>query len=271
MFDSENSPETAESQSQGSEGQAEAPKPSLADLLKDTPETAPTGEAGETHEKAEPTEGKTLKALSDLAERLGVEVKDLYAVEVPMSDGQAMSLGALKDAVAKQEDLTQRELEVEERRIRIEADQTRAQAELKALIAALPPKAISEQVLQLVRQKAEAELAQERKAVMQSIPEWADESRRNAELQGMVAYLGDYGFPPTYLQGAFDHRLIRLVRDGYLRKMRVEQALAKVQEVKRPSTTGKSSPAGAAKKPGGKPANPNLRGPSERLKALLDS
>ena len=49
----------------------------------------------------------------------------------------------------------------------------------------------------------------------------------------------------------------------------IEQALAKVQEVKRPGT-GKSSPHGAAKRPGSAKPATNSKGPEARLMALLD-
>lgn len=252
--------------------QPEDHSPSLEDLLKDPePETVGQGDAGETQQKAEPQEGVSPKTLKDWAEKLGVDAKDLYAIEVPMADGKGVTLGELKDQFAQGDDLTRRELEFEERRVRQEADWTRAQTELKTLIQALPPKALSEQALQLVRQKAEVELRSEREATLRTIPEWGDETRREAELQGMVEMLSDYGFSPNYLQEAFSHRLIRFVRDAYLRKQRVEQALAKVQKVDRPSTTGKSSPAGAAKKPSTSQPSKSSKGPEANLMALLQS
>jgi hypothetical protein len=266
MSEFENSPETAPESPT-----TEAHTPTLEDLLKE-PERA-EGEAAERPEKAEPTKGEKPKSLKDWAERFGLEAKDLYAVEVAVSEGQdskPVTLGELKDAYGKQDELTRRELEFEERKVRQEADWTRSQNELRALIQALPPKAISEQALQLVRQQAEKELRVEREATMRAIPEWSDETRREAELQGMVAMLGDYGFPPSFLASQLNHKLIRFVRDSYLRKVRVEQALAKVQEVKRPSTTGKSSPAGTAKKPSGQPKNRSSNTPESRLMALLN-
>jgi hypothetical protein len=250
----------------------EASRPSLEDLLKDpVPETDGQGDAGETQQKAEPQEGVTPKTLKDWAEKLGMEAKDLYSIEVPMADGKGVTLGELKDTFAKQDDLTRRELEFVERKVQQEAEWTRAQTELKALIQALPPRALSEQALQLVRQKAEMELKAEREATLHAIPEWADETRREAELQGMVELLKDYGFPPSYLQQAFSHKLIRFVRDAYLRKQRVEQALARVQKVDRPSTTGKSSPAGTAKKPSTSKPDLRSKGPEANLLALLQN
>lgn len=269
MFEQENSPETATTQPE-----AEAHKPTLSELLQSSEPEGAEGEAGETHEKAEP-KGKAKakpKTLKDWAEQAGLEAKDLYAVEVPISEGgdaKPVSLGELKDAYAKQDDMTRRELDFAERVAKQEADWTRTQSELKALIQALPPKALSEQAIAMVRGRAEADLKTERDATLRAIPEWSDQTRRETELQGMVEHLQDYGFPPGYLQQGFNHRLVRFVRDSYLRKQRIEQALAGVKRVEKPSTTGKAKPSGVAKKPSAQSVVRG-KGPEQRLMALLD-
>ncbi len=69
------------------------------------PEPAPEGEEAKAKEP-EPApeveeEAKTLEVenLHDLAEHLGVEVADLYKLKVPLSDGEALTLGEWKDRV----------------------------------------------------------------------------------------------------------------------------------------------------------------------------
>lgn len=271
MTDSENSPERETPETEPQE------QPTLAELLAaDEPEQgAPdegAGEAGESQTKAEPEAETPPKTLQEWAEKFGTEAKDLYAVEVPISQGDEtknVTLGELKDTYGQAQDLDRRELEIEERKANAEADLTRAQTELRAILQALPEGAVNEKVLKFVRQKAEAELSQERQATLDAIPEWRDETRREADLQGMVKLLGDYGLSPQYLQSQFDHRLVRLIRDSFLRKQRIDKALARVNKVKRPSNTGKSTPSGSAKKPG-KAAPSEGSTPEDRLMTLLN-
>jgi hypothetical protein len=230
------------------------------------------GEAGESQQNAEPKAGKPKgkpKALKDLAETLSLEDKDLYAIEVPMADGKTLSIGALKDAAAKSDDLSVRELAFAERVTKQEAEWTRSQQEFAELMSQLDPKAIKPEVTAKVREKIAASQKRERALVLQTIPEWQNETVRDADLVGMVEYLKDFGIHESYLTATMNHKLFRLVRDGYLRKQRIDKALAQVEAVKKPSTTGKSSAGnGAARKP--QASTPTRSGGmQERFRSIL--
>ena len=225
-----------------------APEPQAGNLLegfRKILEAEKPGEAGESPPQAEPSGAKP-KVLKDLAERLKLEDKDLYAIEVPMSDGKSLSLGKLKDAVAKQDELTVRELQFAERVGKQEAEWTRTQAEFDELLSTLDPKAVTEQVRSKVRAKVEQRHTREKAEVMRVIPEWSSETLRESELAGMVETLKDYGLSESFLTGNLDHRVVRYVRDNFLRKARVERALAQVEVVKKTSNTGKSGQFGKA-------------------------
>jgi hypothetical protein len=186
------------------------------------------------------------KDLAGLAETLGTKVEALYGVQIKMGDGhgETTTLGALKDLYAKQESLSTREIEIEERRANAESAITRAKQELEMLMSALPEKALKPEVMERVKAQALQLRETERRATMAAIPEWADESVRVEELKGIVALLQDYGFPAKYLETNLDHRLVRLVRDSYLRKSRIDKALAAVKKVP-PTTPPKSTRAPA--------------------------
>jgi hypothetical protein len=101
-----------------------------------------------------------------------------------------------------------------------------------------------------VRAKVEADVKRERARVLETIPEWSNETVRNADLGAMVEYLKDFGIHESFLTATMNHKLFRLVRSATLQKQRIEKALAKVEVVKKPSTTGKSAADnGAARKP----------------------
>lgn len=226
----------------------------LKALLNDEAGESPdTGEAGESQPNAQPKAGKPKgkpKVLHDLAERLELAPEDLYAVEIPMSDGKTLSIGKLKDAAAKESDLTVRELAFEERISNTEAEWARGQRELQALMAAVDPKAIKPEVREQVRLHVAAETKRERELTLKHIPQWQNETVRDAELAGMVELLKDYGIGEQFLSANPNHKVFRFVRDAFLRKQRITAALAKVVEVKKPSTTGRSAAGnGAARAP----------------------
>lgn len=219
-------------------------------------ETPAKGNAAERQQNAKPKTGDAKakpKALKELAERLQLAPEDLYAIEVPMAEGKSLSIGKLKDAAAAQEQLTVRELAFEERVSKQEAEWTRAQQELNTLMSHIDPKAIKPELREKVRQQVESDLKREREAVLKAIPEWQNETVRETELAGIVEHLKDFGIHESFLTATMNHKLFRLVRDAYLRKVRTEKALAQVIEVKKPSTTGRSSAGtGAARKVNGK-------------------
>lgn len=238
-----NSPETATlDPSDTSETRGEETRPqTLAQALLGSDPTTPRESAtmAESDKGAQSETDALPKGLHALAEKLGAKPEDLYAVEVPMSDGTSVKLGELKDAYADRENTSRKALELDERRIKLDAELTRAKSEIEALIKELPPEVLKPELLERVRREALAARERERRATMEAIPEWADEKTRTSELQGIVEMLQGYGYSPQYLEQSLDSRLIRLARDSWLRKTRIERALASVKRVE-PIAMGKS-------------------------------
>lgn len=277
MDESNNTPETATPET------AEAGTPNLDEFRKllsgESGESPAEGEAGESQQNAEPTDGTPAekpkgkpKALKELAETLGLEDKDLYDIAVPMADGTTKTLGELKDAVAQQDDLSVRELQLEERRAKLEAEITQERADIESLIKLIDPKALTPKFVEEVKRRAADEGKREMQATLALIPEWQDAAVREKELAGMVDYLKGFGIPPTFLSAAPNHKLFRLVRDAWQRKARVDAALAKVAPVKRETTAGKSRPNGKAPaKPTAPTASLNSGDLRSRFRAILQS
>lgn len=243
--ESEISPETAESK-KTDDG---AVPSSLRDLaqqytLQETPETADRGEQHQAKPGESTPKGKGKpKTLNDAAERLGVDVKDLYDLEIPSSkQGEKFTLGQLKDHLAEREDFTVSQLKLDEDRARMESGFMRAQQELQELLAALPKTAVKPEILEKIRTRHEATLTSERAKTLEAIPEWRDQTRREADFVLMIEHLKGFGFHANYLKSVYDHRTLKFVRDAALRKQRLDKALALVGE-KKPSALGKGKSA----------------------------
>jgi hypothetical protein len=203
-----------------------------------------TGDPGESRKP----KGKP-KNLAELAERLGVKVEDLYAVEfMPASQGgtKAVTLGELKDLHAKQSDFDARALRSEEDRTRREGELMRAQAEMNELLASLPKNVIKPEILEQVRRKHETRLQSERARTLDVLPDWKDDAKRVEEMSGIVEHLKGYGFPANYLASIYDHRSLKYIRENWLREKRIREALEKVKEVKPQSTSKSRSNGGKA-------------------------
>lgn len=271
---SETSQQTSTAQPSNSNAAEGSRFEKLKALMAEESETTDEGEAGESQENAQPEKGKAKakpKALKDLAERLELAPEDLYAVEIPMADGKTLSLGKMKDAAAKSDELSVRELEIEERRSQQEAELTRAQQEQQALLAMVDPKAITPEMKDAAKKKIDASIKRERELTLKAIPEWANQTVRDADLAGMTELLKDYGITEQFLTATMNHKLFRFVRDAYLRKSRMEKALSKVTPVKKTSATGKSGGGnGAARKPETSSTSTRLS-PRERLRVAMNS
>ena len=221
-------------------------------------QTAPTGiehlgellqedeRAGAQHDDAGGSDDAPLKKFNDLAGKLGVELNDLYKLEISQAeDGTPVTVENLKDYYGKQADVTLREIEFEERRTKQESDLLQAQAELRELMAELPEKAIKPEVLQKVRAKHDAQVKIERQRTLEVIPEWQEQKTRETDIEGMAEHLKQYGYPVDHLERVADHRMIKYIRDNWKRELRIRKALEAVKAGK-PNPTSRQKPAAKA-------------------------
>lgn len=191
--------------------------------------------------------------LEQMADGLSLDVETLYKTAIPLGDDKSMTLGELKHIAQKDNDITVRELQLEEDHSKRTGELLRAQGELKELIAALPDKALSKEAREKAAAVYDAKVAAERKLTAEAIPEWADETARIEDLSAMVEHLAEYGFPASYLASVVDHRSIRYIRENMRRETRIRAALAKVEEVP-PDATGTQSRIAPSKPPAGRPS-----------------
>lgn len=235
---------TAETETPGTESRLQT----LAQAFEEQPGTAEPDKGDEGKPAGDGTENGKPTKFNDLAGRLGVELDDLYKLEIATAkDGNPVTVEQLKDIHAKQDEFAVSQLEWEETRQKREGELIRAQNELKELVASLPKNAIKPEVLDAVRQKHEQTLKRERAETLKAIPAWADEDKRTEDISGMIEHLKGYGFPESYLTSVSDHRVIQYIRENWQRETRLRKALEQVKTAS-PGKTSKSKPNGAAPK-----------------------
>ena len=212
----------------------------LTALLEDKPaaDTTPDGDengaaAGDGDKDAKPK----LEMFNDLAESLGIELNDLYALKVSTVDGKTVTIEEMKALQATQDEIAIRELEFEETRAAKEGNLRQAQNELAEIVAALPNGTIKPEVLEKLRVKNAARVEIEQTRTIDAIPGWSDEKIRTQEMLGMTTHLERFGFPANHLETVIDHRMYVFIRESYLREQRIRNALAKVRAGKPNPTT----------------------------------
>lgn len=222
------------------------------------------GDQGEGPGKGKPGESQKTgkpKSLDDVAERLGVEVKDLYDVEFKMGgdDGKTHTLGALKDAMAGQDSLEVDRLTFGEEKAKQESALMRAQSELTDIIAMLPKSAIKPELVRAITDRREQTLKREGSLTKDVIPEWKDEEVERKDRGEMQEHLSAYGYASNYLDNVLDHRTLKYIRDNMQRQQRIESALEKVKRVEKPGhkPSGKPTKPAAASRAGRNPRSQN--------------
>lgn len=175
------------------------------------------------------------KDLHALAERLGVEVSELYNIAVPAGHGrEPMTLGKLKDRYSEWATLEADRLAHSEERVQKEAELTRARQELQELMSVIPrEQLLNREVLQRVAARVAARNKAQEEQVVQSIPEWRDETVRTAERTDITKMLEGYGLTAPEVTAIRDPRLVKFLRDAVRREKQVRKALESVRPANR--------------------------------------
>jgi hypothetical protein len=197
---------------------------------------------------------KPPETLDVLSKRLGLKPEQVYNVKIPLADGaEPLTIGQLKDRVGELVDLETRETQFEERRMRVEGELLRSQAEIRELVAMIPKQHINPEIVNKIRERHNANMNFERRMTLEHIPEWRDEKRAAEDLEGMIGLLGEYGFDKNFIATVHDHRAIKFIRDMYLRDKRIKKALANVTT---PDSKGQRGSA-KTRKPAARPQQQN--------------
>jgi hypothetical protein len=211
------------------------------------------GEADEGNKSNKRT--KPLKTIQDAAERLGVSIDDIYKLQLAIEkdgDAEQATLGALKDHFKDRNEFQLERIRLGEERAQQEGDLMRTRNELAELMALLPKESLKPEVVKAIREKHTAHQNIERERIFQVIPEWKNETKRDADLAAMREHLDRSGFPTGYLNNVADHKTFRYIRENMLREQRILQALALV---KPKAPKGKQAPSNSG---------PTTRGPSRQ-------
>jgi hypothetical protein len=201
------------------------------------------------------------KNLDELGEALGVKVSDLYNLEVPIGGDaeNVKTLGELKDIVKAGTELDLERIEFEESKTKRDTEYRKQAQDIADIVASLPRHMVTDELKEKIfRQRSQIQ-EREDALVRATIPEWSDGELRAKDWSRMTDYLSEFGFPATFLDNVYDHKVINLVRDAALRKSRLDQALENVRQVKN-SGHGKSQnapkpsrkPSRASRRPGGR-------------------
>ena len=243
-------------------GEGEDPKPKTQtdaqdELYKALREVRDGEQPGDEPPADAPPEGEDpqsdgkLDTLDAVAAKLGVEVSDLYEIEIPQpgSGEDRTTIGQLADFAKDRGQFEIDRLQFEETRTKGEADLLRANEELRALVAMLPAQVKDERLLNAVAGKMAAEREEQRTLTLRNIPEWQDERVEADERKALAEHLSQYGFSPTYLDNVGDHKTLKYIRDNWRREQALDRVLAQLKKRKTSGQRSSRSDGKPARKP----------------------
>ena len=176
------------------------------------PETE--GEPDEEPEGDQPADGELDEAidLKALAKKVGVEVSELYGVEVAMGQGrEPLTLGELKDMANDLHTIEDRRESVIQQEIEHQNAVLRDQQEISYIVDVLGE--VPDQLRQLAAEKHQMEATKQREKLLTIFPEWQEPQQYVAARQRMVQTLDGYGLSETDLSMILDARWIKVVHD----------------------------------------------------------
>jgi|GEM_PF-6244534 len=190
----------------------------------------------------EPSDNDSQVSIRDLASHLGTNAQRVYKdLQVPLGNGESLSLGELKDAHQVREtsrsEIAEREVSLQERESAVNAHQQ----ELQAIMGEISPYLTQEAVSAIEAKHASTE-ARERQSLMEKVPEFKDATKFDAFRDELVEMMSDFGFQPHEVVIA-DHRLLMVGRE-MLRLRTTHRRWADAVEggkLKGHKTTGKAS------------------------------
>ena len=205
-----------------------------ASVHDDTEDAQKTDTQGAQASEAE--SGVTIKGL---AEHLDIEPSELYELEIPIADGQTMSLGELKDEYKKYGDIGTRETTLKEADDKYHRQVLATRSELNSILSVIPDN-IRTQVIQ-AGQQAQAQWTKDQEAeVLESIPDWQDTDKRAADRESIVSMGSEYGFSEPEMTYTQDARTLLMLRDfAQARKDIADMKAAAKRQPGKPSQHGK--------------------------------
>jgi len=182
-------------------------------------------------------------SLKALAEKLGVDPADLYAVKVPMGgDAEPLTLGELKDIAKGAADLTVDRLRFDEEVTAHRKQTTKDRSDLQALVAMLPREALSPAMVKAARDAGEAYTKEQGRLLGELVPEWSDEGAFTRDRDMIVKHVKAAGWTEQDLNGVQDARLLAYFRQQARRESRMVELLGRMKSAGSLSKGFKANP-----------------------------
>ena len=228
---------------------AEAPEPSVEirndqDAIKAVEALLGAPSAAEPEKAQDDPEPAEMPGdLTSLAEKLKATPDKLYALKVPMADGESRTLGELKDGYRTADQLRVERDAFHVERTALETERRQAFEELQAVARTIPN--LSSEAIQAVREQHQRKVQSELSLLLEAVPELKDPVRWAAERPVVEDWAKGFGFTPAELNEITDHKVLRVLRYSALRDrdLKAERVKPPAKVAQAPKPAKAASPA----------------------------
>jgi hypothetical protein len=156
---------------------------------------------------------KKSKTISDLAEEMGVEAKELYDVSVAFDDDdEPMTIGAMKDRIKEVREFERSRDDFEDYRTdsmnEVLSARQQIDGVMQRVMQTIPPEQLQHAFGDYIQQHQQR-VGEARKQLREFFPEWSDANRQQADREALDKHLTTYGFSTFEVDNLQDARLIR--------------------------------------------------------------
>jgi len=182
---------------------------------------------GDDEGEPEQAESADPGSLKELAEKLKIDVKDLYKVKIAMPEGaEPFTIGQLKDLAQKNVDWTEKEHSLEVDRQRIKNDEMQTRQELAQVLQSVPKHLLSPEVIQKARLQWQEYNQTEYKQTLARIPDY------DTKHESLMELAKEYGITAAEYESVPDHRFRALLNDLSELRGKYANANAMAKEIK---------------------------------------
>jgi hypothetical protein len=193
---------------------------------RETPEGVNDDDAQDTSAQKENEE--------DGAQEEEVNIDYNQELEIPMPYGmEKMTLSEMKDKVSNMHMETKR-VQEQENALMIQRQEINA---IMQTIGEVPP-----EVHQALKQQHQANLVRENQLMIDAVPDWKDTKVFTQDRITMKSLTDSYGFSEQELNTVTDHRLVKMIRDYSLLKLKLEKADPKQVKKQHKQTASRRKP-----------------------------
>jgi hypothetical protein len=227
-------------------GEPETVEPELEPIAEEqepgTDEPAP--ESSEESEAPPETEqGPT--TFKQLAEKLDVAPKELYATEVM----PGVTIGDMKDAYKNHSELETSQNTLDTRRVEFDTEMAQRGQEIASIASIIGTDHITPQQKQEIQRLTSQNAQRETQLLLQTTPEWRDAAVAESDRGDMLDWAAGFGLTEADMAGIQDHRWVRALRTAALSSKRAKTALEGIK--KNPPKAQRVAKAGFKRSDGG--------------------